>query len=118
MAWNMDSSKPIYVQLVEQISMRIVSGYYAPGMWLPTVRDLAAQVAVNPNTVQKAFAELEKSGLVTVQRTNGRTVTENTELIERMREKMAHSQVENFAKQMKDLGYTKEQIMVFMEHSL
>ena len=62
MAWNLDSDRPIYAQLLERIQLQIVSGIYAPGDKLPSVRDLAAEASVNPNTMQKAFAELERSG--------------------------------------------------------
>ena len=81
MAWELDADRPIYAQLVERIQKEIVSGKYQPGEKLPSVRDLAAVAAVNPNTMQKAFAELERSGLIVTQRTSGRTVTEDTELI-------------------------------------
>ena len=81
MAWELDADRPIYAQLVERIQKEIVSGKYQPGEKLPSVRDLAAVAAVNPNTMQKAFAELERSGLIVTQRTSGRAVTEDTELI-------------------------------------
>ena len=70
MAWELDADRPIYAQLVERIQREIVSGKYQPGEKLPSVRDLAAVAAVNPNTVQKAFAELERSGLIMTQRTS------------------------------------------------
>ena len=85
MAWDLDADRPIYAQLVERIQMQIVSGQYLPGGKLPSVRDLAAVAAVNPNTMQKAFAELERSGLIITQRTNGRTVTEDEEMIRKIR---------------------------------
>lgn len=117
MAWNMDSDRPIYAQLVERIQMQIVSGYYPLGGKLPTVRELAEQAAVNPNTMQKAFAELERSGLIVTQRTNGRTVTEDGELIDSIRNSMAQSHVKVFVTRMNELGYTKEQINSLLEHS-
>lgn len=111
MAWELDSDRPIYAQLVERIQMQIVSGYYEPGGRLPSVRELAATAAVNPNTMQKAFAELERSGLIVTQRTNGRTVTEDTELIGRIRQQLAQAHLEEFFGKMKELGYTQSQIM-------
>lgn len=107
MAWNMDSDRAIYVQIVERIQMQIVSGYYAPGGKLPTVRDLAAEAAVNPNTMQKAFSELERSGLINTQRTSGRTVTEDVALINRIRDDMAKGHVREFVSKMQELGYDK-----------
>ena len=118
MAWNMDSDRPIYTQLVERIQMRIVSGYYASGAWLPSVRELAADAAVNPNTMQKAFAELERSGLIVTQRTNGRTVTEDRELIENVRRNLAKTHIDDFDSKMKELGYTREQIFEFLEQNI
>lgn len=107
MAWNMDSDRAIYVQIVERIQMQIVSGYYAPGGKLPTVRDLAAEAAVNPNTMQKAFSELERSGLIITQRTSGRTVTEDVALINQIRNDMAKEHVKAFVSKMQELGYDK-----------
>ena len=60
MSWNLDSSRPIYAQIIEKVSLDIVSGKYQPGDKLPSVRDLAAQAGVNPNTMQKALSELER----------------------------------------------------------
>ena len=62
MAWKLDNDRPIYAQIVEKIKLRIISGFYQPGSKLPSVRDLALEAGVNPNTMQKAFAELENSG--------------------------------------------------------
>ena len=118
MAWELDSDRPIYAQLVERIQMEIVSGYYPPGGRLPSVRELAAEAAVNPNTMQKTFAELEHSGLIITQRTNGRIVTEDTELIGEIRGQLAQSHIDAFYDNMKQLGYTREQIMEQLQHSL
>ena len=110
MAWELDADRPIYAQLVERIQREIVSGKYQPGEKLPSVRDLAAVAAVNPNTMQKAFAELERSGLIVTQRTSGRTVTQDVELIGNTREQLAISHVNHFIGNMKELGYRKEEI--------
>lgn len=111
MAWELDTDRPIYAQLVERIQMQIVSGQYPPGGKLPSVRDLAAVAAVNPNTMQKAFAELERSGLIVTQRTNGRTVTEDEQRIRDIRSGMAREQVINFFTKMKELGYTETETL-------
>ena len=110
MAWSLDSDRPIYAQLVERIQMQIVSGGYPPGGRLPSVRELAAEAAVNPNTMQKAFAELERSGLIVTQRTNGRTVTEYEELIKSIRRKLAKEHILFFFSKMKELGFTEEEV--------
>lgn len=117
MAWELDSDRPIYAQLVERIQMEIVSGYYPPGGRLPSVRELASVAAVNPNTMQKAFAELERSGLIVTQRTNGRTVTEDVEMINNIRQKLADDHMEKFFSGMKELGYTKKEVIQLVEKS-
>ncbi len=109
MAWELDAERPIYAQLVERIQMQIISGFYPPGSRLPSVRELAAEAAVNPNTMQKAFAELEGSGLVITQRTNGRTVTEDEDLIREIRTGLAKELADGFLGKMKELGYTKSE---------
>lgn len=118
MAWNLEADRPIYAQLVERISMQIVSGYYPIGVRLPSVRDLAAEAAVNPNTMQKAFAELERSGLIMTQRTNGRTVTLDKKLIDDVRYDMAKRHIDVFVQKMRELGYNKEQILEFLNQSI
>ena len=93
MAWNLDSDRPIYAQLLERIQLQIVSGIYAPGDKLPSVRDLAAEASVNPNTMQKAFAELERSGLIETKRTSGRFVTEDKNMITQIRTQLAKEEI-------------------------
>ena len=108
MAWDLNSDRPIYTQLVERIQKQIVSGQYPPGGRLPSVRELAAVAAVNPNTMQKAFAELERSGLIITQRTNGRTVTEDEELIGNIRRELAKEHLDTFFYGIKELGFTDQ----------
>ena len=117
MAWELDSDRPIYIQLVERIQMQIVSGFYSPGGKLPSVRELAMEAAVNPNTMQKAFAELERSGLIVTQRTNGRLVTEDVDLIHKIRQGLAQEHLKDFFVKMKELGFSKEEIIKLMEQS-
>lgn len=115
MAWDLDADRPIYTQLVERIQMQIVSGYYPPGSRLPSVRDLAAEAAVNPNTMQKAFAELERSGLIITQRTNGRVVTEDETLIKSIQAAQAKELVDDFLGKMKKLGYTESEAVELLK---
>lgn len=109
MAWNLDSDRPIYVQLMEVLQTRIVSNRYKPGERLPSVRELASEAGVNPNTMQKAFAELEWSGLIITQRTSGRLVTQNTKLIAEVRQTLARAQIKQFSQKMRELGYQSEE---------
>ncbi|MCM1542619.1 MAG: GntR family transcriptional regulator [Blautia sp.] len=118
MAWELDNDRPIYAQLVERIRMQIVSGYYQPGGKLPSVRELASTAAVNPNTMQKAFVELERSGLIITQRTNGRNVTEDVELIGNIKQEMAREHIKSFFSRMKELGYTDEEIRALVEDEI
>ena len=111
MAWKLNSDRPIYAQIHERIQMQIVSGVYQPGTKIPSVRELAADAGVNPNTMQKALAELERSGLVMTQRTSGRVVTEDLNMIKEIRNQLAGEQVKEFVKKMKDLGFDREDII-------
>lgn len=83
MSWNLSSERPIYAQIMERITLDIVSGIYLPGARLPSVRDLAQDAGVNPNTMQKALSELERTGLVISQRTSGRFITEDLTMVEK-----------------------------------
>ena len=111
MAWTFDSERPIYTQLLEQIRLSIISGIYPPGSRLPSVRELAIDAAVNPNTMQKALSELGQSGLLYSQRTAGRFVTEDTALIEQIRQAAAQEFLSEFMGKMRQLGYQKEDIL-------
>ena len=116
MGWNLDSQRPIYAQIIDKVQMDIVTGRYAPGGRLPSVRELAAQAAVNPNTMQKALAELEGSGLIYAQRTSGRFVTEDAGRIREAKRRLASMQVRDFMKKMQDLGMTWEEIIELLQN--
>lgn len=105
MPWELNSDRPIYAQLVEQVELRILSGIYPPGSRLPSVRDMAQEAAVNPNTMQRALAQLEEAGLLVTQRTSGRQVTEDTGMIAQTRDRLAKEQIEQFLENMRKLGY-------------
>ena len=115
MKWQFSSDVPIYAQLIAQIQTTIVSGTWPPGERLPSVRDLAAEAGVNPNTMQRAMTELERQGLVYSQRTAGRFVTEDRERIEQARHTCAQRQIQTFLEGMEQLGYTPEEIRLLVE---
>ena len=92
MPWDLDNDRPIYLQLMERIQQDIIAGIYKPGDKLPSVRDLAVEAAVNPNTMQKALSELERSGLVYAQRTSGRFITEDEQMLKEMKKEQASRQ--------------------------
>ena len=108
MPWNLDNDRPIYLQLMERIQHDIISGVYQPGDKLPSVRDLAVEAAVNPNTMQKALSELERCGLVYSQRTSGRFITDNTAMIKEMRTELAQEHILDLFGQMRQLGFSDE----------
>ena len=114
MEWRLAADAPIYSQLAEQMRLRIVSGEYAPGERLPPVRELALSAGVNPNTMQRAMTELEREGLVFPQRTAGRFVTEDAELIAQARREIARVKAEAFLEAMRSLGYTSGEILGLM----
>lgn len=116
MAWELNSDRPIYAQILEKLQVRIVCGVYKPGEWLPSVRDLATEASVNPNTMQRAFMELERSGLVLTQRGAGRVVTQDVQMIESVKHQMALAQMNGFFANMKQLGYSDGEIIALVNN--
>lgn len=115
MEWQIAAGRPVYLQLVEQLERAVVTGVYPPGERVPAVRDLAAQAQVNPNTMQRALAEMESRGLLVTQRTTGRTVTSDTALIAKTRQALAASLAQDFLAQAKALGLTREEILALLQ---
>lgn len=111
MSWEIKSGLPIYTQLLEELKRRIVSGQYEPGEKLLPVRELAQEAKVNPNTMQKALAELERQNLVYAVRTTGRYITEDIQLIEQTKDEFAKSHVQTYYKEMSTLGYEKHDMV-------
>lgn len=103
---------------MERIQRDIISGVYGPGDRLPSVRDLAMEAAVNPNTMQKALSELERSGLVYSHRTSGRFITDDQSLIKKMKEELAAEHVRQFLAQMQDLGFESNEMLEMLEKTL
>lgn len=109
MGERFDMSRPIYAQIVERLKAKILAGIYPPGGHLDSVRDMAAAAGVNPNTMQRALAELERTGLVYTQRTAGRFVTEDVAVVDSAKQELAHQQVGAFLRRMERMGYDREQ---------
>ena len=112
MKWELNSERPVYVQLIEQIQAGIISGNFKPGDKLPSVRDLAAEAMVNPNTMQKALSELERTGLIYTNRTSGRFITSDDAMIKQLKGMSARDLVEEFVGKMKQLGYEPEETLI------
>ena len=118
MQWQLEGDRPIYQHLVDQIMMQIVSGQRKAGDKVPAVRELAAEAGVNPNTMQKALAELERDGLVKSQRTSGRFVTDDKEKIMEVRRTLAYDEIERMVETISSLGYQKDDILRLLEKYL
>lgn len=114
MHWEFTPDAPIYIQVVKQFEQMIASGVLAPGDRLLSVREFAVQANVNPNTMQKAFSELEIRGLVYTKRTSGRFITEDTERIAALKRQLAQKETERFFGEMKRLGYSCEEAAEFI----
>ncbi len=115
MDWSFRNDQPIYSQLIQRLTEAIVSGVYAPGEKLPSVRELALEAGVNPNTVQRSLTELEREGLVFSQRTAGRFVTENENMIVNAKLRIADERVNEFLRSMKTLGCGRQEIISLIE---
>jgi DNA-binding transcriptional regulator YhcF (GntR family) len=115
MSWELKSDRPIYAQLIEQLELQICSGVYPPGSRMPSVRDLAQEASVNPNTMQRALAKLEEDGLLYTNRTSGRFVTEDINRIRETKSKLAQEQIEEFLQKMTDLGFETGEILTIIK---
>ena len=119
MAWKFTSDKPVYLQIADRLTKSVLSGEYKPGEQIPSVRQLALEAAVNPNTVQHAFSELENNGLIISKNTVGRFVTDDVAIVEECRNEMAKNIVKDFLKNMNQLSITPEQaIHIIKEEKL
>ena len=111
MSWNLDSDRPIFVQIIEHLEYDIVSGSLSPGAKVPSVRELASEAAVNPNTMQRALGEMERLGLMRTERTSGRYVTDDEGMITSLKKDLASVGVDGFIKQMKRLGLDRDEVL-------
>ena len=118
MDWTFTDDRPIWQQLTEQLTVRILKGEYPPGGRLPAVRELASQAGVNPNTMQRALTELERDGLVYSQRTAGRFVTEDKAMIETAKRALAERHITAFLDAMTRLGYRREEVINMLRQEI
>ncbi|MCU5583858.1 GntR family transcriptional regulator [Bacillus toyonensis] len=109
---------PIYVQVMEYIKKEIVTGRLAPGEKIPAVRELAGELQVNPNTIQRTFQELEQEGIAETRRGTGRFVTMDEEKITDLRKDMAKELLDNFINGMHNLGFMEEEVLSILRSSL
>lgn len=113
---SFDNNVPIYLQLVERIRFQIISGALSPGERLPSVREWALLEKVNPNTMQKALSELEEIGLIQTERTNGKFVTSDPELIRSWKEREAERFVREFYGKMRQIGVDSDEAIQCLEN--
>lgn len=114
--WEFTNDRPIYLQLMEQMTLRVTNGTYKPGEKVPSVREIATEAGVNPNTVQRAFAELERNGVLVSQRTTGRFITEDGDSLLKLKSQLAKEQIRNFLECMNKLGFSaKEAVRMINE---
>ncbi len=111
MANDFSSNIPIYMQIMNDIKLKIVSGSWEAGQRLQSVRELAVDFSVNPNTMQRALSELERDGLLYTERTSGRYVSQDQSRISKARAEMAEEYTESYFNSMQKLGYKKEEII-------
>ena len=107
MTWDFSGDRAIYVQIAEQVKLRIIAGIYPVGTRLPSVRELAAEASVNPNTMQRALSDLEREGLLYSERTSGRFVTEDSAMIAKAKAALAQEVIDDFFARMERPGYTR-----------
>lgn len=115
MEWEFNNDAPIYQQIVDQMKREIAVGNLEAGEKLPSVRDLALAAAVNPNTMQKALAELEREGLVYSKRTAGRFVAEESGVVTKLQEELVMEYIKNFMENMERLGYTLDETIAMIQ---
>lgn len=116
MNFEFDNNIPIYIQLVDQLKIYIISGRLKPGDKILSVRELAFQTKVNPNTMQKALVELEELGLIYTERTNGKYVTTDIELIEKYKKEYAKKISQKFLFNMKNIGFSNKDAIKYLEN--
>ena len=115
---NFDSNMPIYLQIMDEIKRWIVTDIYQPSQKIPSVRELAVEFGVNPNTVQRALSELERSGLVASERTAGRFICNDTEMIKELKEDVIRQKTDVFIEEISQYGCDDETIVATVEERL
>lgn len=109
--WNFNNDKPVYIQIVEEIKIKIITGEYTAGQRIPSVRELAEEARVNPNTMQKALAQTEREGLILSMRTSGKYITNDTEKINSLKSETAEKETDSYLQKMFKLGFNQNEII-------
>lgn len=112
---DFDPNLPIYIQVMEEIKKEIFSNQLASGEKISSVRELAIQYSVNPNTIQKALSELERTGIIYSKRTTGRYVSEDEELIKKFKKELSSTKLKSFMSEMEELGFSRTEVIKMIE---
>ncbi|NCU18389.1 GntR family transcriptional regulator [Pallidibacillus pasinlerensis] len=118
MAKEFETSKPIYLQIADHIFQKIIREELKPGDKLPSVREMAVQMGVNPNTIQRTYSEMERIGVVETRRGQGTFIVENAEIITELKQTIQLEVISSFVKKMKDLGFSKEEMIASLKSYL
>lgn len=118
MAKEFETSKPIYLQIADHVFQKIIREELKPGDKLPSVREMAVQMGVNPNTIQRTYSEMERMGVVETRRGQGTFIVENTEIITELKQTIQLEVISSFVKKMKDLGFSKEEMIANLKSYL
>ena len=110
MTIQLDPTRPIYLQLMEEIKRRTVRGEYAPGSQIPSVRDMAKEMEVNPNTIARVYRELEREGFIETRRGQGSLITDDTGRIEKERTTLGRAATARFLSDIGELALTGDQV--------
>ncbi|WP_042462139.1 GntR family transcriptional regulator [Neobacillus dielmonensis] len=111
MTKDFQASKPIYLQIVDHLSSQIVRGELKAGQKLPSVREMAVESGVNPNTIQRTYSEMERMGIVETKRGQGTFVTENEQVLQALKIQLQTDIIGGFVKSMKELGFSQEEMV-------
>ena len=111
---ELDRNAPMFLQIFDRLKKDIIKGKYPPNVQIPTVRQLACDMSVNPNTVQKALQILEDEGLIITRATLGKFVTSDTECIERVKQQLQNETLVSWLNEMHEIGITTERILEFI----
>ena len=110
MDWKFKNGIPIYTQIIDEMTMRIASGAYAPGEKIPAVREFAMEAGVNPNTMQRALSELERRGLLYSERTSGRFVTKEEQVLKELHTELAKRYFDELSEKLRKIGMSDKDI--------
>lgn len=113
-----EASKPIYMQIADQLYKQIIRQEINPGDKLPSVRDLAIELGVNPNTIQRSYSEMERLGIVETKRGQGTFIVEQQQIVVDLKQQLQNEIIHQFVKSMKELGFSQDDILAGLKQYL